>query len=154
MVNRCSVLWCVWDLWVVTAHSHLPFFFLWRKTTPNKQRPAKAYKIAMNWAQVTQKKQQQAQVYVSTVISIFMPYFYVSITILNFSYKVFKSFVIVKTVEKLAVIYSPSLGLLWKTEKTVIGNEQPREDERLKYPPPAHPRVFVTNPKMWQVAWV
>ena len=41
-------------------------------------------------------------------------------------------------------------GLLWKTEKTVIGNEQPREDERLKYSPLPRPtpRVFVTNPKM------
>ena len=31
----------------------------------------KTYKMAMNWAQVTQKKQQQAQVYVSTI------YFYI-----------------------------------------------------------------------------
>ena len=62
--------------------------------------------MAMNWAQVTQKKQQQAQVYVSTI------YFYIYglTTILNFSYKVFKSFVICKTVSKLALIYAPSLG--------------------------------------------
>ena len=31
-------------------------FALCRKTTPNKERAAKPYKMAMNWAQVTQKK--------------------------------------------------------------------------------------------------
>ena len=40
-------------------------------------------------------------------------YFCVLTTILNFSYKVFKSFVICKTVSKLVVIYAPSLGRLW-----------------------------------------
>ena len=74
-VNQCAVLWCGRDLWVETAHSDLPFFALWRKTTPNKQRAAKPYKMARNWAPVTQKKQQQAQVDVSTIISIFMPIF-------------------------------------------------------------------------------
>ena len=39
-----------------------------RKTTPNK-RAAKPYKTAMNWTQVTQKKQQQAQVNVRTIYS-------------------------------------------------------------------------------------
>ena len=34
-------------------------------------------------------------------------------TILNFSYKVFKSFVICKTVSKLKVTYAPSMGRLW-----------------------------------------
>ena len=67
MVNRCAVLWCGRDLWVETAQSQLPCFALCRKTTPNKQRAAKPYKMAMNWAQVTQKKQQQTQVYVSTI---------------------------------------------------------------------------------------
>ena len=67
MVNRCAVLWCGRDLWVETAQTHLPCFALSRKTTPNKQRTAKLYKMAMNWAQVTQKKQQQTQVYVSTI---------------------------------------------------------------------------------------
>ena len=42
-----------------------------KKRTPNKQRAAKLYKMVMNWAQVTQKKQQQAQVYVSKI------YFYI-----------------------------------------------------------------------------
>ena len=40
-------------------------------------------------------------------------YFYVLTTILNFSYNVFKSFVMCKTVSKLVVIYAPSLGRLW-----------------------------------------
>ena len=67
MVNQCAVLWCDRNLWVATTHSHLPCFA--RKTTP-KKRAVKAYKMAMNWAQVTEKK-QQAQVYVSTI------YFYI-----------------------------------------------------------------------------
>ena len=94
MVNQCTVLWCGRNLWVETAHSHLRCFALCGKTTPNKQRAAKPYKMAMNWAQVTQKKQQHAQVYVNTI---FFPYsciyFYVLTTTMNFSYKVFKSFV-------------------------------------------------------------
>ena len=113
MVNRCAVLWCGRDLCVETAHSHLPYFALCRKTTPNKQRAAKRYKMAMNWAQVTQKKQQQGQVYVSTIY--FYIYAYISTflsTTWNFSYKVFKSFVICKTVSKFAVIHAPSLGRL------------------------------------------
>ena len=44
---------------------------LWRKTTPNKQQATKLYEMVMNWAQVKQEKQQQAQVYVSTI------YFYI-----------------------------------------------------------------------------
>ena len=48
MVNQCTVLWCGRNLWVETAHSHLRCFALCRKTTPNKQRAAKAYKMAMN----------------------------------------------------------------------------------------------------------
>ena len=40
-------------------------------------------------------------------------YFYVLTSILNFSYKVFKSFVKCKRVSKLAVIYTPSLRFLW-----------------------------------------
>ena len=113
MVSRCAVLWCGKDLCVETAYSHLPCFALSRKTTPNKQRAAKRYKMAMNWAQVTQKKQQQAQVYVSTIY--FYIYAYISTflsTTWNFSNKVFKSFVICKTVSKFAVIYAPSLGRL------------------------------------------
>ena len=31
--------------------------------------------MATNWVQITQKKQQQAQVYVSTIFFIFMPIF-------------------------------------------------------------------------------
>ena len=65
MVNQCAVLWCGRDLCFETAHSHLPCFALCRKTTPNKQQAAKPCKMAMNWVQVTQKKQQQ--VYVSTI---------------------------------------------------------------------------------------
>ena len=119
VVNRQgAVLWCGRNLWVETAHSHLPCFALCRKTTPNKQRAAKPYKMAMNWVQITQKKQQQAQVYVNTI---FFPYsciyFYVLTTTMNFSYKVFKSFVICKRVSKLAVIYAPSLGRLWCGEQ-------------------------------------
>ena len=41
------------------------------KTTPYKQRAAQPYKMATNWAQVTQKKQRQTHVYVSTI------YFYI-----------------------------------------------------------------------------
>ena len=47
MVNRCAVVWCGRDLRVETAHSHLPYFALCRKTTPNKQRAAKRYKMAL-----------------------------------------------------------------------------------------------------------
>ena len=47
-----------------------------RKTTPNKQRAVKPYKTAMNWAQVTQKKQQQAQV--NVIIIYFYIYAYIS----------------------------------------------------------------------------
>ena len=39
-----------------TAHSHLPCFALCRKTTPKKQRAAKPYKMAMNWAQIHTEK--------------------------------------------------------------------------------------------------
>ena len=78
MVNQCAVLWCGRDLWVKTSHSHVPCFALCRKTTPNKQRAAKLYKMAMNWAKVTQEKQQQAQVYVSTI------YFYIHAYISTF----------------------------------------------------------------------
>ena len=53
------------------------------KTTLNKQRAAKPYKMAMNWAQVTQKKQQQAQVYISTI------YFYIYALFLCFNYTEF-----------------------------------------------------------------
>ena len=51
----------------------------------HKQRAAKPYKMAMNWAQVTQKKQQQTQVHV-TKYNLFLYsclYFYVLTTILN-----------------------------------------------------------------------
>ena len=75
MVKQCTVLWCGRNLWVETVHSHLPCFALCRKTTPNKQRAAKPYKMAMNWVQITQKKQQQAQVYVIPFFSIFMHIF-------------------------------------------------------------------------------
>ena len=74
MVNQCAVLWCGRDLWVETAHSHLPYFALCRKTTPNKQRAAKPYNMAMNWAQVSQTKQLQAQVRESTIYIYFHTY--------------------------------------------------------------------------------
>ena len=51
--------------------------------------------MAINEAQVTQKKQQQAQVYVSTIY--LCVYFYGLRTILNFSYKVLK---IVRNMQK------------------------------------------------------
>ena len=41
------------------------------ETTPNNKQAAKPYKIAMNWAQVTQKKRRQTQVYVRKI------YFYI-----------------------------------------------------------------------------
>ena len=44
-----------------------PLGMLRWKTTPYKQRAAQPYKMATNWAQVTQKKQQQTHVYVSTI---------------------------------------------------------------------------------------
>ena len=71
MANQCAVHRCGRDLWVETARSHLPCFDLNTKTTPNKQRAVKPYKTAMNWAQIAQKKQQQAQVYESKI------YFYI-----------------------------------------------------------------------------
>ena len=43
-----------------------------RKTAGNKQWAAKPYKMVLTWAQVTKKKQEQAQVNVSTI------YFYIS----------------------------------------------------------------------------
>ena len=39
-----------------TAQSYLPCFALCRKTTPRKQRAAKPYKMAMNWAQIQTEK--------------------------------------------------------------------------------------------------
>ena len=107
MVNRCALPWCGRDLWVETAHSHLPCFALCRKTTPNKQRPSKPYKIAMNWAQVTQKKQQQTQVYVSLRILTKFRRFNNHI---EFVIQSLYSFVMCKTVSKFTVIYAPSLG--------------------------------------------
>ena len=77
--------------------------------------------MAMNWAQVTQKKQQQAQVYVSTIS--FYIHAYISTfltTVLNFLYKVFKSFVTYKTVSKLSVIYAPSLGHLCPCQNNFV----------------------------------
>ena len=77
----------------------------------HKQRAAKPYKMAMNWAQVTQKKtttDPSSRKYNLVLYSCL--YFYVLTTILNFSCKVFKSFLICKTISKLVVIYSPSLG--------------------------------------------
>ena len=76
MANRSSVLWCRRDLWVNTGHSNLPCFDLRRKTTPNNQRASKPCKMVMNWVQITQKKQQQAQVYVSKIY--FHIYAYIS----------------------------------------------------------------------------
>ena len=121
MVNQCAVLWCRSKLWVKTSHSNLPSLALCRKTTTNKKRAAKPYKMAMNWAQVTQKKQQQAQVYVSTIS--FYIHAYISTfltTVLNFLYKVFKSFVTYKTVSKLSVIYAPSLGHLCPCQNNFV----------------------------------
>ena len=86
MVNRFAVLWCGRDLWVDTAHSNLPCFALCRKTTPNKQRVAKPYKMVMNWAQVTEKKHQQTQVYLVKFISILIPIFLRFYNYIIFSY--------------------------------------------------------------------
>ena len=86
MVNRFAVLWCGRDLWVDTAHSNLPCFALCRKTTPNKQRVAKPYKMVMNWAQVTEKKHQQTQVYLVKFISILIPTFLRFYNYIIFSY--------------------------------------------------------------------
>ena len=60
-------------------------------------------------------KRQQTQVYVSEIyFYIYWPTdLYVLKTILKFSDKVYKSFVICKTVSKHAVIYAPSFGRLW-----------------------------------------
>ena len=110
MVNRCALPWCGRDLWVETAHSHLPCFALCRKTTPNKQWPSKLYKIAVNSAQVTQKKQQQVQVYVSLRI---LTKFRLFNNHIEFLIQSLYSFVICKTVSKFAVIYAPSLGLFY-----------------------------------------
>ena len=75
MVNQCAVLWCGRNLWVATAHSHLPSFALRRKTTPKKQWAVKPYKMAMNWAQVTQKSNNRPKFKQAQIISIFMPIF-------------------------------------------------------------------------------
>ena len=76
MANRSTVLWCRRDLWVETGHSNLPCFDLRRKTTPNNQRASKPCKMVMSWVQITQKKQQQAEVYVSKIC--FYIYAYIS----------------------------------------------------------------------------
>ena len=86
MVNRFAVLWCGRDLWVETAHTNLPCFASCRKTTPNKQRAAKPYKMVMNWAQVTEKKHQQTQVYLVKFISILIPTFLRFYNYIIFSY--------------------------------------------------------------------
>ena len=70
MVNRCAVLWCGRDfelrLHTVTCLVSLYIGKQHRQTTSRK-----TYKMAMNWAQVTQKEQQQVQVSVRTI------YFYI-----------------------------------------------------------------------------
>ena len=54
----------------------------------NKQRASKLYKMALNWAQVTQKKEQQTQVYVSETFFLYLwLYFYVLTTTSNFYIK-------------------------------------------------------------------
>ena len=68
--------------------------------------------MAMNEAQATPEKQQQAQVCVSTSYFYIQAYIctFFKTTILNFSYKVLKSFVMCKAVSKLVVIYAPTIG--------------------------------------------
>ena len=51
----------------VSWDSTEPLGMLRWKTTPYKQRAAQPYKIATNWVQVIEKKQQQTHVYVSTI---------------------------------------------------------------------------------------
>ena len=159
MANQCAVHRCGRDLWVKTAPTHLPCSDLNRKTTPNKQRAVKPYKKAMNWAQIAQKKQQQAQVYESKIYLCL--YFYVLTDILNFSYKFFKSFVICKTVSKLAVIYAPSLGHLcshlpcFALRRKTTPNKQ-RAVNRIKRPwiePRSH-RKGNNRPKFTKVQFI
>ena len=70
--------------------------------------------MAMNEGQVTQEKQQQAQVCVGTTYVYIQAYIctFFKTTTFNFSYKVLKSLVICKAVSKLVVIYAPGLGRL------------------------------------------
>ena len=93
IVNQWAVLWCGRDLWVLN-------------TTPNKQRAAKPYKRASSGStekQTTDLRSNKFNLFLYSCL-----YFYLLTTILNFSYKVFKSFL-----TKLVVIYAPSLGRLW-----------------------------------------
>ena len=76
MVNHCAVLWCGRNLRVATAHSNLPCFALCRKQHRTNKEPQN--RIKMNLAQVTENKQQQTQVHVSTI------YFYIHVYISTF----------------------------------------------------------------------
>ena len=71
MVIRYAGRWCGRDLWVESTRSDLPCFAFCKKSTPNERPYERPYELAINWAQVAQKKQQQAQVYVSKI------YFYI-----------------------------------------------------------------------------
>ena len=71
-------------------------------------------KMTINWAQVTQKKHQQTQVYVSEIYSNFVCIFLPFNNHIEFSYEVCKSFILYRSVSwKHAVIYAPNLCHLW-----------------------------------------
>ena len=64
MVNRFFDAGEICELRLHTV-TCLDSFYVGLKPTPNKQRAAQPYKMAINWLQVTQKKHQHGQVYVS-----------------------------------------------------------------------------------------
>ena len=115
MPNRNVVLWSGRDLWVEAAQSNLHCFALCRKTAPNKQRAAKPCKMAINWAGeklshgYTEKATTVPSLCKCRFILYLCLYFYILTTILSFSCKIYKSFVLCKTVSKHAVIYAPNL---------------------------------------------
>ena len=108
----------------VCAHSHLPCFALCRKTTPNKQRAAKkknGHELSPGYTEkaTTGPVLRKYNLFLYSCLY-FYAFFVKLTTVLNFSYKVFKSFVICKT--RLAVIYAPSLGCLWQGQQCKFSN--------------------------------
>ena len=64
MVNRFFDAGEICELRLHTV-TCLDLLYVGLKPTPKKQRAAQPYKMAINWLQVTQKKHQHGQVYVS-----------------------------------------------------------------------------------------
>ena len=114
--NRCTVLCCGRDLWVETAHRNLPCFTLRRENTEQTTSRKTVLKLHELSPGYTEKVTTNPSLRKWNLFLYLCLYFCVVTTILNFSYKVlkvYKLFVICKTVSKHAVIHATSLDRLW-----------------------------------------